>query len=185
MKKSRNSCKFKLLYRMMSCLFLRSKMKQSRKETTRDSSNWFTGKAQLVLSKVRELLGYVLRGRCVSKRWRSRFTLWRRTLKPIVKPHEQLQWKRSRMFDDCCMWYSICYLLLIGESNYCLIDKSANSAIQKELADERSPVSCTSWISQPPEWLGIQTADVASDGDLDKLSRWASCNYAGLAIEQI
>jgi len=73
------------------------------------------------------------------------------------------------MFDDCCMWYSICYLLLIGEIELLPQYGQVPQAIQKELADERSPAAVQAWISQPPEWLVIQTVDAASDGDLDKL----------------
>ena len=66
----------------------------------------------------------------------------------------------------------ICYLLLIGEIELLpqlygqvLIPQT----VQQELADERSPAVVQAWISQPPEWLVMQTVDVPSDSDLDKL----------------
>lgn len=66
----------------------------------------------------------------------------------------------------------ICYLLLIDEIDLLpqlygqvLIPK----AVQQELAHERSPTVVQSWISQPPEWLMIQTLDIPHDEDLDNL----------------
>ena len=57
----------------------------------------------------------------------------------------------------------ICYLLLIGEIELLpqlygqvLIPQT----VQQELADERSPAVVQAWISQPPEWLVMQTVDV-------------------------
>jgi len=41
-------------------------------------------------------------------------------------------------------------------------------AVQQELADERSPAIVQAWISQPSEWLVIQTVN-PSDSDLDNL----------------
>lgn len=71
-----------------------------------------------------------------------------------------------------CDTSPICYLLLIGEIELLpqLYGKVLiPQAIQKELADERSPAVVQAWIGQPPEWLVIQTVDVASDGELDEL----------------
>lgn len=66
----------------------------------------------------------------------------------------------------------ICYLLLIGEIE--LLPQLYGQVlipqiVQQELADERSPTVVQAWISQPPEWLVIQTVNVPSDSDLDKL----------------
>ena len=66
----------------------------------------------------------------------------------------------------------ICYLLLIGEIELLaqLYGKVLiPQVIQNELADDRSPSVVQAWISQPPEWLVIQTVDVASDSALDNL----------------
>ena len=71
-----------------------------------------------------------------------------------------------------CDTSPICYLLLIGEIQLLpqLYGKVLiPQVIQNELADERSPSVVKAWISQPPEWLVIQTVDVVSDGDLDNL----------------
>ena len=71
-----------------------------------------------------------------------------------------------------CDTSPICYLLLIGEIQLLpqLYGKVLiPQVIQNELADERSPTVVQAWISQPPEWLVIQTVDVVSDGDLDNL----------------
>lgn len=71
-----------------------------------------------------------------------------------------------------CDTSPICYLLLIGEIQLLpqLYGKVLiPQVIQNELADERSPNVVKAWISQPPEWLVIQTVDVVSDGDLDNL----------------
>lgn len=67
---------------------------------------------------------------------------------------------------------AICYLLLIGEID--LLPQLYGQvlipqAVQQELADKRSPAVVQAWISQPPEWLAIQTVDVPSDSDLDNL----------------
>ena len=71
-----------------------------------------------------------------------------------------------------CDTSPICYLLLIGEIE--LLPRLYGKVlipqvIQNELADERSPTVVQAWISQPPEWLVIQTVDVASDSALDNL----------------
>lgn len=71
-----------------------------------------------------------------------------------------------------CDTSPICYLLLIGEIQ--LLPQLYRQVIilqviQNELADERSPTVVQTWISQPPEWLVIQTVDVASDSALDNL----------------
>jgi predicted nucleic acid-binding protein len=41
--------------------------------------------------------------------------------------------------------------------------------VQRELADERSPAVVQAWMSQPPEWLIIQTVSIPSESDLDNL----------------
>lgn len=66
----------------------------------------------------------------------------------------------------------ICYLLLIGEIE--LLPQLYGQVlipqiVQQKLADERSPTVVQAWISQPPEWLVIQTVNVPFDSDLDKL----------------
>ena len=66
----------------------------------------------------------------------------------------------------------ICYLLLIGEIDLLpqlYVRVLIPQAVQQELADEGSPVVVQAWISQPPEWLVIQTVDVTSDSELDNL----------------
>lgn len=71
-----------------------------------------------------------------------------------------------------CDTSPICYLLLIGEIQLLpqLYGKVLiPQVIQNELANDRSPTVVQAWIIQPPEWLVIQTVDVASDGDLDNL----------------
>lgn len=71
-----------------------------------------------------------------------------------------------------CDTSPICYLLLIGEIQ--LLPQLYGQVlipqvIQNELADERSPTVVQAWISQPPEWLVIQTVDVSANNELDIL----------------
>jgi predicted nucleic acid-binding protein len=66
----------------------------------------------------------------------------------------------------------ICYLLLIGEIEILpqlYGQVSIPQIVGQELADERSPEIVKTWISQPPEWLTIQTVNVPSQSDLDDL----------------
>lgn len=66
----------------------------------------------------------------------------------------------------------ICYLLLIGEINLLpqlYVRVLIPQAVQQELADARSPQIVQAWISQPPDWLVIQTVDVLFNNELDNL----------------
>lgn len=67
----------------------------------------------------------------------------------------------------------ICYLLLIGEIDLLpqlYVRVLIPQAVQQELADFGSPAVVQAWMSQPPEWLVIQTVDVTSDSELDNLA---------------
>jgi len=64
------------------------------------------------------------------------------------------------MFDDCCIRYFTSLLSAAGE--IALLPQLYGQvlipqAVQQELADERSPAIVQAWISQPSEWLVIQT----------------------------
>jgi predicted nucleic acid-binding protein len=71
-----------------------------------------------------------------------------------------------------CDTSPICYLLLIGSIE--ILPQLYGQVlipqiVEQELADKRSPLIVKAWISQPPEWLTIQTVNVTSDRDLDNL----------------
>jgi len=89
------------------------------------------------------------------------------------------------MFDDCCIRYFTSLLSAAywrNRSTASTLWSGADQAVQQELADERSPAIVQAWISQPSEWLVIQTLNIPSDSDLDNLdpgerAAIISCSY--------
>jgi len=77
------------------------------------------------------------------------------------------------MFDDCCIRYFTSLLSAAYWRNRSTASTYGQvlipQAVQQELADERSPAIVKAWISQPSEWLVIQTLNIPSDSDLDNL----------------
>ena len=67
---------------------------------------------------------------------------------------------------------SLCYLLLIDQVRLLPAlfgEVVIPEAVSRELQDEGAPSAARSWMSNPPEWLGIRSVVLGPDAQLDRL----------------